>query len=136
MQQQVAEIGGVERLQPLLIEAIELDRPAVGEIAAGSAAGTLSGVRPRSFQRSIAPRSARGGPALVVDILGRGDLLDQAQLVVGVEDGEIGLQPDRLGMAAQDARGDRMEGAEPQALGGLADHRAEPLAHLAAPPCW
>ena len=34
-------------------------------------------------------------------------------------------------MAAQDARGDRVEGAEPHALGGAADHRLEPLAHLA-----
>ncbi len=54
-------------------------------------------------------------PAPLVDIGGGDDLLHQAQLVVGVEDGEVGLEPDRLGMAAQDARGDRMEGAEPHA---------------------
>ena len=70
-------------------------------------------------------------PAPLVDLGGGDDLLEQAQLVVGVEDGEVGLQPDRLGMAAQDARGERVEGAEPHALGALADHRREALAHLA-----
>ena len=34
-------------------------------------------------------------------------------------------------MAAQDARGDRMKGAEPEAVGGAPDHRLEALAHLA-----
>jgi hypothetical protein len=35
-------------------------------------------------------------------------------------------------MAAQDARGDRVEGAEPQPFGGApADHPLEPLLHLA-----
>ncbi len=34
-------------------------------------------------------------------------------------------------MAAQDARGDRMKGAEPEAVGAAADHRLEAMAHLA-----
>ena len=59
------------------------------------------------------------------------DLLQQPDLVVGVEDREVRLEPDRLGMAAQDARGERVEGAEPHPFGGAADHRLEPLAHLA-----
>jgi hypothetical protein len=33
---------------------------------------------------------------------GLDQLLQQPDLVVGVEDGEIGFQPDQLGMAAQD----------------------------------
>ena len=44
---------------------------------------------------------------------------------------KLEVEPDRLGMAAQNARGERMEGAEPDPLGGAADHRLEPLAHLA-----
>ena len=106
--------------QPLLVEPVELDRRGRRRDRRASAAGTLSGVRPRSFQRSIAASSARGGQRFSSMFSACGDLLHQAQLVVGVEDGEIRLQPHHLGMAAQDARGDRMEGAEPQALGGAA----------------
>ena len=59
-------------------------------------------------------------------------LLHQPDLVVGVEDGEVGLQPDQLGVAAQDLHADRMEGAEPRhALDDLPDHRADAQLHLA-----
>ncbi len=56
---------------------------------------------------------------------------EQANLVVGIENRKARFEPDRLGVAAQDARGDRMKGAEPNAVGGAADHRFEPFAHLA-----
>ena len=88
-------------------------------------------MRPRSFQRSIDAEQGARRPAPLVDIGGREDLLQQPELVVGVEDREARLEPDRLGVAAQDARGDRMKRAEPDAFGGAADHRLEPLAHLA-----
>ena len=74
---------------------------------------------------------ARAGQRLFVDALGLEKLLQEADLVVGVEDGEVRLQADQLGMAAQDAGGDRMEGAEPDFVGGIADHRLQPLAHFA-----
>ena len=75
---------------------------------------------------------ALGRPALGVDVLGLEHLLDQPLLIVGVEDGEVGLQPDQLGVAAQDLGGDRVEGAQPaQALGRRADQVGDPLAHLA-----
>ena len=71
-------------------------------------------------------------PALLVDALGLEQLLDQPDLVVDVEDGEVALQPDQLGVAAQDLHADRVEGAEPRhALDHLADHRADALLHLA-----
>ena len=71
-------------------------------------------------------------PALLVELLGLEQLLDQADLVVGVEDGEVGLEADQLGVAAQDLDADRVEGAEPgHALDHLADHLADALLHLA-----
>ena len=47
-----------------------------------------------------------GGPALLVEVGGLDKLLEHAQLIVGIEDGEIGLEADELGMAPQHARGD------------------------------
>ena len=73
-------------------------------------------------------------PALGVDVLGFQQLLDQPLLVVDVDDGVARLQPDQFGVAAQDLRGDGMEGADPaQALGGGADDRGDPLA---SPRAW
>ncbi len=126
---QVAEIGGVQRQQPLLIEPVERDGAAAGDLArlrVGHLVGDEAAVLPALEQRE--QRARRRGA--VVDALGLGDLLDQAQLVVGVEDGEIGFEAHHLGVAAQDARRDRMERAEPEPLGGAADHALEPLAHL------
>jgi len=73
-----------------------------------------------------------GRPALLVDVLGLKDLLQETDLVVGVEDGEVALQTDQLGVAAQDLDPDRVEGAEPgHPLDRFADQRADALAHLA-----
>ena len=77
------------------------------------------------------PSSARAGQRRSSILAAGDDLLQQRDLVVGVEDREARLEADRLGVAAQDARRDRMEGAEPHAFGGAADHRFQPLAHLA-----
>ena len=74
----------------------------------------------------------RGGPALVVDIFGLEHLFQQADLVVGVENGEVGLEPDQFGVAAQDFGGDGVKGAEPaHALGAGTDQRGDALLHLA-----
>ena len=71
-------------------------------------------------------------PALLVDVCGLDQLLHQAQLVVGVQDGEIGFEPRQLGMAAQHLGADGMEGAEPlHALDHAADQGADALLHLA-----
>ena len=72
------------------------------------------------------------GPALVVDVLGRQDLLEQSYLVVDIEDGEVGLQAHEFGMAAQNLHADGVEGAEPgHTLDHLTDHVADALLHLA-----
>ena len=96
-----------------------------------SAAVTFSGVRPLVLPALDGAVDDARRPFLVVDVLGREQLLDQADLVVLVEDGEVRLEPDQLGVAAQHARGERVEGAEPQALGGAADQRRDPVLHLA-----
>ena len=70
-------------------------------------------------------------PAFFVEIFRLQDLLEQAQLIVGVEDGEIRSQAHELGMPAQDLGADRMERAEPgHALLGPGQ-RADAHAHLA-----
>src|SRR3546814_9500297 len=57
---------------------------------------------------------------------------DLTKLVVGVEDREIGLQPDQLGMAAEHSRRDGVERAEPRhAFHGVADHPFHPVPHFA-----
>jgi hypothetical protein len=62
VQQQVAEVAGVQGLQALLVGLVELDRAATGEIA-DLARETRSGVRPRSFQRWMIASMARAGHA-------------------------------------------------------------------------
>ena len=59
------------------------------------------------------------------------NLLQEAQLVVGVEDREVGLEADALGLLAHQAGGQRMEGAEPPALDRAAEQAGDPLLHLA-----
>ncbi len=131
LQQQVAEVGGVQSLQPLLIGDVELLALAVAE-ARGFAGGHLIGREPAVLPAVDQHRQHARGPALLVDILRLEQLLHQADLVVDVEDGEVGLQPHQLRMAAQDLHADGVEGAEPgHALDHLADHLADALLHLA-----
>ena len=131
MEQQVAEVAGVQGPQPLLILRVELGAAAGGEsfgLAGVDLARGPAAVLPAVDQAGELAR----GPALLVEVGGLDQLLEDAQLIVGVEDGEIGLEADQLGMAAQHARGDRMEGAEPRhAFERAAGERADALAHFA-----
>ena len=129
-QQQVAEIDGVENLQPILVGAVELLSLAARE-ASGLAGGHLgrpqSTVLPAVEQSRQHPRR----PALLIDALRFQQLLEQADLVVDVEDGESGLEPDQLGVPPQNSRADRMECAKPwHSLDNLPHHQADPLLHL------
>ena len=130
-QQQIAEIGGVEDLQPLLIARIELAALAVGKhrgFARRHLRRPEPAVLPAVDQAGQHPRR----PALVVDAFGLKQLLEQPYLVVGIEHGEIGFELHHLGMGAQDAPADGVEGAEPRhAFDRLAEHLAEPQFHLA-----
>ena len=116
-EQEVAEIDGVEGLQALLVGGVEL-APLPLAKAPASPAGTCRASRPRFFQPSMMGGELARRPALLVDALRLDHLLHQAELVVGVEDGEVGPQAHELGVAAQDLGADRVEGAEPRhALG-------------------
>jgi hypothetical protein len=64
--------------------------------------------------------------------MGLDDLLEQTDLVVGVEDREAGFEAGELGMAPEDLDADGMKSAEPgHALDHAADQMADPLLHLA-----
>ena len=130
-QQQIAEIGGVELLQAPLIERIELARFAVGEgeaLAFRHALGRKPSVLPAVDHGREHPRR----PALLVDILGIEQLLQQPDLIVGIEHGERRFQIDQLGMAAEDLDADGVEGAEPRhALDHATDQLADAEFHLA-----
>ena len=131
LEQQVAEVDGVQNLEARLIGGVEL-APATVDIGACLALGDLG--RPQTL---VLPAIESGGelagrPALLVDAVGLDQLLDQAQLVVGVENGEVALQADEFGMFAQHANADRVEGAEPgHALDDAADQLADAFLHLA-----
>jgi hypothetical protein len=75
---------------------------------------------------------AAGGEALLVEVGGDDQLLEQAKLVVGVEDGEVALEAHQLCVAAQHLGADRVKGAEPgHPLDRVADEAADALLHLA-----
>ena len=130
-QQQIAEIGGVEDFQPLLIAGVEFAALAVAEhrgFAAGNLRRSQAAVFPAVDQSGQHPRR----PALVVDVLGLQQLLQQPDLIVDIEHGEVRFELHQFGMDTQDAAADRVEGAEPRhAFDGLAEHLAEPVLHLA-----
>ena len=130
-QQQVAEVGGVENLEAILVGGVELFPLAAGK-ACGLAGRNLLDREPAVLPAVEQAREYAGRPALVVDPFSLQQLLDQADLIVDVEDGEVGLEPDQLGVAAQDLHADRMKGAEPgHPLDDLAHHQADPCLHLA-----
>ena len=129
--EKIAEIDRIQRLQARLIGR---------EKRAAFSVGKGTGIALRDFRRSkslVLPAvdhlcELAGRPALVVDAFGLDQLLDQPDHIVGVENGEIGAQADKFGMAAQKFHTDRMEGAEPgHALDSAADQNADALLHLA-----
>ncbi len=131
VQQEIAEVAGVQHPQPVLVERVELAAAIVGEGRAfrrRQLGRDPAAVLPVVDQAGEVAR----GPALGVDVLGLQQLLDQPLLVVDVDDGEARLQPHQLGVAAQNLRGDRVEGADPaQPLGHRPDDVGDPRAHLA-----
>ena len=131
VEQQVAEVAGIQGFETLLILRIEL------RAAAGGEGFGFAGVDLLRRPAAIFPAVDQAGelarrPALLVEVGGLDQLLEHAQLVVGVENGEVGVETDQLGMAAKHLRGDRVEGAEPRhPLERSAGQLADALAHLA-----
>ena len=130
-QQQVAEIGGIQDFQPLLVQRIELAALAIGE-RLRLARRHARRVKPAILPRVDLMREGAGGPALVVDVLGFQNLLHQPDLVVGVENGEGRFQANQFGVAAQYFRGNGMECAQPRhALRHRAGQVRDTFLHLA-----
>ncbi len=76
-------------------------------------------------------RNSRGGVFLVSMLRASWSCLISRILVVGVEDGEVGLQADQFGVAAQHARARGVKGSDPPAFDRTAEQRRDALAHLA-----
>ena len=115
----------------VLILLVQLAAAAVG-VALALAGVDVARGQPLVLPLVDQPGERARGEALLVEVGGDDQLLEQAQLVVGVEDGEVRLQPDQLGMAAQHLGADRVEGAEPRhPLDRVADQPPDALAHLA-----
>ena len=74
VQQEVAEIDGVDGLEALLIALVERHRPAVGK-AVGVGAGELAGTEAAILPALDDPQQDPRRPAPLVDILGLQDLL-------------------------------------------------------------
>src|SRR5262245_21538831 len=130
-EQEVAEVCGIERLQPLLIGDVELLTLAVGK------AGGLARWHLLRREATVLPavdqhREHARWPALLVELLGLEDPLDHADLVIDVENGEVVLEADQFGMPTQDLHADRVERAEPwHAFHDLPNHLTDALLHLA-----
>ena len=129
--QEVAEIDRVERFEALLIGGVEFRALAVGEGKALTL-GHLVGAKRLVLPAVNEACQLAGGPALLVDAGGLDHLFHQADLVVRVQNSEVGSQPGKLRMAAQNLGAQRVEGAEPlHALHRAADQCADALLHLA-----
>ena len=131
VQQQIAEIASVQRLQARLIGLVQLSAASVG-VGFILHRIEIARVQPAVLPPVDQPGQLARGPALLVQIGLRDQRLEQAQLIVGVDDREVRLQADQLGMAAQHLRPDRVERAEPRhAFDRVADMAAHTFAHLA-----
>ena len=131
MQEEVAEIAGIQRQQAVLIGDVEFTPLAVGE-SARVAFGNLGGVQTLVLPAVDHGGELLGGPALVVDAFGLQDLLDQADHVICIENCEIRFQSDEFRVPAQHLDADGVERAEPgHALDRAADQHADALLHLA-----
>jgi hypothetical protein len=131
VEQEVAEVAGVQHPQALLVQAVERLAAIVGEVRALGRRQLVRGPATVLPVVDQAGEMARR-PALCVDVLSFQELLDQPLLIVDVDDRVVGLQSDKLGVPAQDLGGDRVEGAKPaQALGLAADQVGDARAHLA-----
>ena len=130
-EKQIAEIGRVQLLQPLLIRRVKLDAAPIRETE-GVARGHLVRREPLVFPAVDQPGKLPGGPTLFIEALRLDELLDEPDLVVRIEDREILREADKLGMAAQNAHADGVERSEPRhALDGAANKLAHALFHFA-----
>ena len=133
VQQQIAEVTGVQFHQAFLIGRVDPVEPPFTE--------ALGNLVQRHFLRHPAPvfpaadcvgdraRAMRLRIDIVVDQQG----LEQPKLIIVIEDGEVlieAVDTKGTGVDAQDARGQTVESTQPPAGRRLADQRFHPLAHF------
>ena len=130
-EQQVAEVGGVQDLQAVLVGLVELLPATIGELrrfGGRDVLGQPAAVLPVVHQAG----EMAGRPALFIEVFHFDELLDQPDLVVRVQNGEVGFEADQLGVPPQDTRTDRVKGAEPgHALDAGANQVGDALLHFA-----
>ena len=129
LEQEIAEVHRVERFQTGLIAFVESRALATREscsLARRHAFRVDAPILPTIDE--ISERSR--WPALVVQIFRLQELLEQAELVVGIEDGEIRPQAHQLGMEAQNLGADRVERSEPRHRLLRTGEDSNSLAHL------
>ena len=130
-EEKIAEIGGIQLFQAFLIEFVQLAAAAIGESTCFTHGDFVGGQAP-IFPAIDEGGEGAGGPALFVNVLGLDHLLHQADLVVRIEDCEIGTQADQFGVAAENFGADGVKGAKPRhAFGNGAEQMPDPLFHLA-----
>jgi len=89
MQREVAEIAGVQRAQPVLIEGVEPSRPCHWRKPRSGSIEFWGRGRDSSSGRS-GPASWRARPALFVEAFGLTiSCFEEAELVIGVDDREV-----------------------------------------------
>ena len=98
VRQEIAEIRRVGDSKPLLIAAVKLRRLAACELC-GVVRGDFIGRETAILPALHDDRKRARRPALLVDIRRPDELFQQPHLIVAVENGEIGLEADELGMA-------------------------------------
>ena len=130
-EQQIAEIDRVQNFQPRLIGCIEFATFAIGKIMR-FACWHFVGCQAAVFPTVDVTGELSCGPAFFVEVFRFDKLLEQADLIVGVEDGEVGAQTGEFRVAAQHLRADGVEGAEPlHAFDHTADEATDAVFHFA-----
>ena len=129
MQQEIAEIDRIQGPEPFLIGPVQIEGPARGEV--GYIAGRhLFRPEPAILPTLDIAKEDASRPALFIDVRGGHNLFQQANLIVGIENGEVGFETGQFGLTPEDAGADRVEGADPKPFGGLSDQLFDTSAHL------
>src|SRR3546814_18850284 len=103
VEQQIAEIAGVEGFEALLVLRVKLAAAAVC-VAFGLARVDIGGGEPLVLPLIDQPGELAGGEALFVEIGGGDELLQQAKLIVGVEDREISVRSEERRVGKEGGR--------------------------------
>ena len=95
------------------------------------ACGHFVGCQAAIFPTINQGRELAGGPAFFVNTFGADQLFEQADLIVHIENGEIGSQAHQFSMTTQDFCPDGMERTEPgHTFHGAAYKRPNAMLHL------